>query len=114
MVFLTEVTLQAGVRRTSPAVNVPADVRSVNIELSSGNWDSKVGTGNIEFGIEYSEDGGTPWNVLAYAAGPIQARGKGVYLPTLNYSRATVLVGKVRAYVVSSISIRIGISGTIG
>lgn len=114
MQFLAEVNLQAGIRRTSPSFDIPMGVRKVSLELTSSNWNSKVGTGDLEFGIEYSSDGGSSWSLLTSASGPISEKGKGIYLPTLNYSRGTDLIGKVRAYAVASIDIRIGINGTIG
>lgn len=114
MEFFAEVQLAANVRRTSPAWPIPQGVRSIHIELVSSDWNSKVGLGSIEYGLELSTDGGTTWSLLASASGQIADKGKGIYLPTLNYSRATDLVGSLRAYALPTIDIRIGINGSIG
>lgn len=73
----------------SPNRTLPASVDSIVLQLSdpAGDWrnPAKAG-GNFQYGMEYSEDGGTTWKVLAGngIGQPVGSLNKDGSLPNIN------------------------------
>jgi hypothetical protein len=110
-----EVNFPAGVRRESKDIASPVISRHVQVVLTSSEWVTLVGLGYVAWGVEFSPDGGTTWDLLVGTINQFGDLGKGVYMPSIGFTMGGtgIPAGLVRLFATATAAIRLGCQGTV-
>lgn len=98
---------------TSNALNLTSKARTIDVWITSSEWDAKAGQGKIQFGFQKSEDNGQTWSLLVGLTIEIGYRNAKGLMPNIHYESPGRIKGiRVRAFVLSDVDIKVGFTGT--
>ena len=102
----------ANTKDVSPAINLTSKSRTIDVWITSSEWDSLVDTGKIQFGFEKSSDNGQTWEFLVGLTITIGYRNAKGIMPNIHYSSPGRIKGvRIRAFVLSDVDIKVGFTG---
>ncbi len=110
---ISERQFYANTIATGSAINLTSKARTIDVWITSSEWDSKAGQGKIQFGFQKSTDNGQTWELLVGLTIDIGYRNAKGLMPNLHYESPGRIKGtRIRAFVLPAVDIKVGFTGT--